>query len=110
VPEGHVYLATSKSENERIIASSKLLPWIYAIKNGSVSTVFNFLYTMLSTEIRAYYFLFEYALLKSHEIPEIPEMVAAGFLSTRKTVILTTKDSDKVLKVLKTLLNTKIYK
>ena len=110
VSSGHIALATSKNPQDRIIATSKLLPWVYAIRNGSVSSVFKFLQTMFNIEVRSYYFLFEFALLKSHELSEIPELVATGFLSSRKNILGFSKDPDKTVRVLKRLLDTKIVK
>ena len=108
VPAGHVALATSKSPQDRIVATSKLLPWVFAIKYKSVSSLLNFLYTIFNTKIRNYYFLFEYGLLKSHDIKEISDLIVIGFISTRKTIFLTKKNPDKILLTLKDLLQTKV--
>ena len=108
VPDGHVDVAQSKDAKDRVIAASKLIPWVYAVKNGSVSTMFNLLNTLFSTQVRSYYFLYEYALLKSHDLPEIPELVATGFISTRRNFLGFRKNSDKVLLVLKAMLASKI--
>lgn len=108
VPEGHVAMAVSKNFQDRIIATSKLLPWVYAIKNGSVSSVYNFLYTMFSVKVRGYYFLFEYAMLKSHEIEELPELITTGFISSRRTCLGFKRDPDYVLASLRETLNSKI--
>jgi hypothetical protein len=108
VPVGHVDVAQSKDAKDRVIATSKLIPWVYAVKNGSVSTIPNLLNTLFSTQVRSYYFLYEYALLKSHDLPEIPELVATGFISTRRNFLGFRKNSDKVLLVLKAMLASKI--
>lgn len=110
VSSGHIALATSKNPQDRIIATSKLLPWVYAVRNGSVSSVYKFLQTMFNIEVRSYYFLFEFALLKSHELSEIPELVATGFLSSRRNMLGFRKNPEKVVKILKRLLNDKIVK
>ena len=110
VPEGHVALAQSTVEHNRVIATSKLLPWVYAIKNGSVNTIPNFLYTMFNTNVRCYYFLFEFALLKSHDLVDTPELVAMGFISTRRNFLGIKKNPDNILKELKKLLEDKIVK
>jgi hypothetical protein len=110
VPEGHIAMAQSKEPEQRIIATSKLLPWVYAIKNGSVSSKLQFLHTVLNSATRCYYFLFEYALLKSHELSETPELVATGFISSRRNFIGLRKNPDKLLTILKTLLKNKIIK
>jgi len=110
VNPGHVALATSKIEQDRIIATSKLLPWVYAIKNGSVSSLFKLLQTIFNIQIRSYYFLFEFSLLKSHELQEIPELIAMGFLSSRKNMFGFKRNPDEVILVLKELLATKINK
>ena len=108
VPIGHEDVAQSKDAKDRVIAASKLIPWVYAVRNGSVSTLFGLLNTLFSTQIRSYYFLYEYALLKSHELPEIPELVATGFISTRRNFFGVRKNPDKVLVILKAMLASKI--
>ena len=110
VGHGHVALATSKNSTDRIIATSKLLPWAYAIKNNSVSSVFKFLQTMLNVKIRGFYFLYEFSFLKAHDIPEIPDLIAIGFLSSRRNILGYRKDPDKVARILKSLLANKINK
>ena len=110
VPEGHTALATSKYDRDRVIATSKLLPWVYAIKNGSVSSISEFLYTIFNSNIRGYYFLFEYALLKSHGLSELADTIATGFVSTRKTIFFTNKNPETLVKILKNILQTKINK
>ena len=111
VPAGHVEAAQSKDPNQRIIATSKLLPWVYAIKNGSVQSYYSFLCSMLSSSIRSYYFLYEFSLLKAQEIPtETSDLVAVGFISTRRNFFGFKKNPEKLLKILKGLLNTKIAK
>lgn len=111
VPLGHVEAAQSKEPNQRIIATSKLLPWVYAIKNGSVSSYFTFIRSMVNASIRSYYFLFEFSLLKAHEIPrETADLVAVGFISTRRNLFGFKRNPDKLLKILKTLLQTKVAK
>jgi len=108
VPIGHLDVAMSKNPQDRVVASSKLIPWAYAIKNGSVSSITDLLYMLFNTKVRSYYFMFEYALLKSHDIPEVPELVATGFLSTRRNWFGLKKNPDKVLKVMKEVLASKI--
>lgn len=108
VAVGHVAIATSKNPTDRIIATSKLLPWVYAIKNGSVSSLFKFLQTMFSIEVRSYYFLFEFAMLKAHELPEIPELIATGFLSSRKNALGMKRNPEKIALILKRLIRDKI--
>jgi hypothetical protein len=109
VPIGHIEAAQSKEPNQRIIATSKLLPWVYAIKNGSVSSYLNFLRSMINASIRSYYFLFEFSLLKAHEIPtETADLVAVGFISTRRNMLGFKRNPDKLLKILKSLLQSKI--
>lgn len=108
VPEAHVSLATSQDNQTRVIATSKVLPWVYAIRNDSVSSIFKFLHTMLNIEIRSYYFLFEFSMLKSHDIQDIPELIATGFLSSRKTFLGIRHNPEKVVKILKQLLREKI--
>jgi len=110
VPDGHVAMAQSKEPEQRIIATSKLLPWVYAIKNNSVNTMLDFFYTMTNVTVRSYYFLYEYALLKSHDLPETPELIATGFISTRRNIFTFRRNPDKVLEVLKNLLNSKIVR
>lgn len=110
VAPGHIALATSKKSTDRIIATSKVLPWVYAIKNKSCSSIFNFLNTMLNTEIRSYYFLFEFSMLKAHDVPEIPDLIAIGFLSSRKGLFGEQKNPNEVMRVLKHLLATKVNK
>lgn len=108
VPEGHVEAAQSKEFNQRIIATSKLLPWIFAIKNGSVSSWYTFLSTMCS-QIRNYYFLYEFALIKSHELPQdTSDLIAVGFISTRKNLFGIKRNPEKVLYNLKALLQSKV--
>ena len=108
VPNGHLAIATAKEPNQRLIATSKILPWVYAIKNGSVSSPHKFLQTVFNVEVRSYYFLFEFAFLKAHELEDLPELIAAGFLSSRKNILGIKKDPDNVIHVLKSLLATKI--
>ncbi len=108
VPSGHLAIATAKEPNQRLIATSKILPWVYAIKNGSVSSFYKFLQTTFNVEIRSYYFLFEFAFLKAHEMEDLPELIAAGFLSSRKNILGIKKNPDSVIVILKNLLATKI--
>lgn len=108
VPEGHVAIANSQSPNDKIIATSKVLPWVFAVQNGSVSSLWQLLHTLTDTDIRGYYFLYEYALLKAHEVREIPDLITLGFASTRRTKFLWRKNPDVVLQSLKTLLATKV--
>lgn len=110
VATGHVAIATSTVSQDRVIATSKILPWVYAIKNGSVASPYKFLRTMFNSEIRSYYFLFEFAFLKCHELQEVPELVATGFLSTRKNILGFKKNPDKLVKLLKSLISTKIHR
>ena len=66
---------------------------------------------MLSSSIRSYYFLYEFSLLKAQEIPtETSDLVAVGFISTRRNFFGFKKNPEKLLKILKSLLNTKIAK
>jgi hypothetical protein len=109
VPNGHIEAAQSKDPNQRIIATSKLLPWVYAIKNGSVSSYYTLIRSISDASIRSYYFLYEFCLLKAHNIPkDTSDLVAVGFISTRKGLFGFKHNPDKLLKTLKTLLNTKI--
>jgi len=108
VPSTHIVLATAKESSKRIIATSKVLPWVYAIKNGSVSSLYKFLQTIFNIKIRSYYFLYEFALLKSHEVEEVPDLIAAGFMSSRRNIFGIRKDPDKVIIILKALLASKI--
>ena len=110
VPEGHIAMAQSQDPNQRIVAPRKLLPWVYAIKNGSVSSLLSFIRTIFSVNIRSYYFLFEYALLKSHELSDMSDLIATGFISTRRSLLGYKKNPDKVLAVLKHLLDKKVSK
>ncbi len=108
VPNGHIDAAQSKDHNQRIIATSKILPWVYAIKNGSVSSWHSFLFTMF-TAVRYYYFLYEFSLLKAHNLPaDTADLIAIGFISTRKNILGLKKNEDKILTTVKGLLQTKI--
>jgi hypothetical protein len=109
VPAGHVEAAQSKDPIQRIIATSKLLPWVYAIKNGGVSSYYTFFNTMLKSSLRCYYFLYEFSLLKAHEIPgDTSDLVVVGFISTRRNFLGFRKNPETLLKTLKSLLRTKI--
>lgn len=109
VPLGHIEAAQSKEPGQRIIATSKLLPWAFAIKNGSLSSWWSLLYTITNSTIRNYYFLYEFSLLKAHELPaDTSELVAIGFVSTRRNIFLFKKNPDKLLRNMKTLIHTKI--
>ena len=108
IPKAHVALIVSKEPNQRLISTSKVLPWVYAIKNGSVSSFYKFLQTIFIVEIRSYYFLFEFGFLKAHEVEDLPELIAVGFLSSRRNILGVKKSPDKVSNILKELLRTKI--
>jgi hypothetical protein len=108
VATGHIAIATSEVSQDRVIATSKILPWVYAIKNGSVSSLYKFLRTMFNSEIRCYYFVYEFVFLKCHELQEVPELVATGFLSTRKNILGFKKNPDDLVDILRKLLATKV--
>ena len=110
IPAGHVTLASSANNTDRVVATSKLLPWTYAVKHNRVND-FKSLFTLLSdVETRSYYFIYEYALLKAHEIPELPELIAFGFIGTRRNKFGFKRNSDKTLGILKEIINTKVEK
>jgi hypothetical protein len=110
IPPGHLALATSDDIGDKILANSKLLPWVYAIKNGSVASFISFIYSFLNIETRLYYFCIEYALLRFHQNPEISNTVTTDFLSTRKNILGITKNPNIILNKLKQIGNDKIVK
>ena len=108
---GHISLAKSQNESDRIIATSKILPWVYIIKNNRCSNILTLLHTLSNTMIRSYYFLYEYAILQSHTIDkDVSELIAMGFVSSRKNIVGMRKNPDKLLETIRTLLQTKITK
>lgn len=109
VPDDHVVLVSSENTTYRIIATSKLLPWVYAIKNESVKSMLSLFKMLSNTEVRCYYFLFEYALLRSHDLnASVSDDITTGFISTRKTWLGFKKDPEEVLQVLKNTLAQKV--
>ncbi len=110
VNSGHIVLATSKEPKERVIASSKLLPWAYAIKNDSVSSIWKLLQLIFNIQLRSYYFLYELSLLKAHNLDNISELMLMGFVSTRKNIFGFKRNPNKIINNLKVLLGTKVNK
>lgn len=100
-PTDHLALATSDDLGQRTIATSKLLPWVYAIRHGSVPSLLPFIYTMLNTQVRLYYFIFEYVLLNIHENSEVPRLAMSEFLSTRRNIWGTYKNPNSLLVMFK---------
>jgi hypothetical protein len=49
-------------------------------------------------------------LLKAHEIPELPELIAFGFIGTRRNKFGFKRNSDKTLEILKEIIDTKVEK
>ena len=84
VPLEHFQLVTSKNENDRTVATAKLLPWIMALKDGKLSSIWKTWLFLKSYEKLATYFLYEYGFLKFAKSPYC-EAILGGFITTRKT-------------------------
>ncbi len=108
VPNQHVSLAKSLNPTDRICATSKILPWVFAIKNNTTLSLKTLINIITSLNTRSYYFMYEFSLLKAHDIKDISDLVAIGFLSTRKNIFGRRINPDTVFDTLKYILNTKI--
>ena len=103
VPQDHFTLASSKNTQDRTVATAKLLPWIMALKDGHLTSVWNTWKFLRNYRLLAKYFIYEYAFLKTSESP-YSELILAGFVSTRKTFFGRRLPPETVLQHIKTFL------
>ena len=84
VPQEHFQLVTSKNEADRTIATAKLLPWIMAIKDGRLTSVWKTWLFLKNYKSLARYFMYEYGFLKFAKNPYC-EIILGGFVTSRTT-------------------------
>jgi len=109
VPVDHIILAKSENNDNKFIANAKLIPWVYAINNGSVSSLLSTSIVLLNEDIRIYYYIFEIILINSYN-PVISKIINTKFFNSRKTIWGTVKNSDKLIQTLTRLSRDKIHR
>ena len=84
VPIEHFKLVTSKNDSDRTVATAKLLPWVMALKDGYLTSVWKTWLFLNNYKLVARYFLYEYRFLKYASNP-YADVIFGGFAMSRKT-------------------------
>lgn len=86
VPSMHLELMKSKHDEDRGLATAKVLPYIMAIHDNDSISVTKFLSLMFNTRYQAHYFVYEFLFLKmvNHQFKEV---ILTGFLTSRRNIL-----------------------
>ena len=84
VPIDHLTLVSSEHPSDRLVATSKVLPWVIAMRDGHLASYFNVWKFLHDYRLVCKYFLYEFGLLKSNNHPQA-DIIYGGFVVSRKT-------------------------
>jgi hypothetical protein len=86
VPSLHLELIKSKHDEDRGLATAKILPYVMAIHDNDSISFTKFLELMFSTRYQAHYFIYEFLFLKmvNHQFKEV---ILTGFLTSRRNIL-----------------------
>lgn len=86
VPTFHFSLVSSKHDEDRTIATAKLLPWIMLLHDVKRVSFFTFLKSLYSLKYQIHYFLYEFGFLLALN-HKFLETIAVGFMTTRYNLL-----------------------
>ena len=84
VPIDHLKLASSIREKDRTIATAKLLPWVMALRDGHLTSVWKTWMFLKNYKLTSQYFIYEYGFLRLHS-NSFSELILTGFIASRRS-------------------------
>ena len=85
VPSMHLELMKSKHDEDKGLATAKVLPYIMAIHDNTSISFSKFLALMFNTRYQAHYFIYEFLFLKLMD-HRFKETIFTGFLTSRRNI------------------------
>lgn len=82
----HLELVQSKHEEDRTLATAKLLPFIMLFYDNTKVSFWLFLAMVFTTRYQVHYFIYEFLFLKYTEHP-FKEIILVGFLTSRRNLL-----------------------
>ena len=83
VPSFHLELVSSKFDEDRTLATAKLVPWVMLLHDVKKLSVFGAIKALVSLKYQVHYFIYEFLFLKATN-HKFFDTISLGFMTTRK--------------------------